>query len=296
MDFSDVMDELRAWIDEMERSGAKPDADAISAHLQELVKRANSAPEFSFNGLSRGEMSLMLHAPFSDRCPVRIREMGDEDISRIPLMRQMLLLMKMLGSRELKLTQSGYIPPKIVMELRAAGIAPDTGGRTLKEADAADVRVVRVVLQELKLIKVRLGRMSLTAKGQKLLKSRSAPLRETMMFLMNEYNAAWLDGWEDPMPGNIGRLYSLWLLHHFGSEWHDREFYEKEYCGAFSMPDAKNSYYLRIFIYLFPMLGLCEFRSLFNKATGNWEHTLRKTDLLELVFSFTDPAEKAQNS
>ena len=44
------------------------------------------------------------------------------------------------------------------------------------------------------------------------------------------------------------------------------------------------------------MLGLCEFRSLFNKATGNWEHTLRKTDLLELVFSFTDPAEKAQNS
>lgn len=102
MDFSDVMDELRAWIDEMERSGAKPDADAISAHLQELVKRANSAPEFSFNGLSRGEMSLMLHAPFSDRCPVRIREMGDEDISRIPLMRQMLLLMKMLGSRELK--------------------------------------------------------------------------------------------------------------------------------------------------------------------------------------------------
>ncbi len=203
MDFSDVMDELRAWIDEMERSGAKPDADAISAHLQELVKRANSAPEFSFNGLSRGEMSLMLHAPFSDRCPVRIREMGDEDISRIPLMRQMLLLMKMLGSRELKLTQSGYIPPKIVMELRAAGIAPDTGGRTLKEADAADVRVVRVVLQELKLIKVRLGRMSLTAKGQKLLKSRSALLRETMMFLMNEYNTAWLDGWEDPMPACI---------------------------------------------------------------------------------------------
>ena len=296
MDFSDVMDELRAWIDEMERSGAKPDADAISAHLQELVKRTNSAPEFSFNGLSRGEMSLMLHAPFSDRCPVRIREMGDEVISRIPLMRQMLLLMKMLGSRELKLTQSGYIPPKIVMELRAVGIAPDTGGRTLKEADAADVRVVRVVLKELRLIKERLGRMSLTAKGQKLLKSREALLRETMLFLMSEYNAAWLDGWEDPMPGNIGRLYSLWLLHRFGSEWSDRELYEKEYEDAFSLPGTRNSYYLRIFIYLFPMLGLCEFRSSFNKATGNWENTVRKTDLLEQVFSFTDPKDKGQDA
>ena len=36
MDFSDVMDELRAWIDEMERSGAKPDADANKVYSHVL--------------------------------------------------------------------------------------------------------------------------------------------------------------------------------------------------------------------------------------------------------------------
>ena len=53
--------------------------------------------------------------------------------------------------------------------------------------------MLRVVLKECGLVKTRLGKMSLTAKGQKLLSNRNELLRTVMLFLMQDYNTGWLD-------------------------------------------------------------------------------------------------------
>lgn len=138
-EFSGIMDEPMARIEETERSGAKPDEETVRTRLQEIAARAGEAPGPDFNGFSPDEMGLLLHSPFSDTCPVRIRAMSDDDIGRMPLIRQMLLLMGMLEKKELRLTASGYLPTKTVAMLSGAGICPETGGRALRETDAYEI-------------------------------------------------------------------------------------------------------------------------------------------------------------
>ena len=294
-EFSGIMDEPMARIEETERSGAKPDEETVRTRLQEIAVRAREAPGPDFNGFSPDEMGLLLHSPFSDTCPVRIRAMSDDDIGRMPLIRQMLLLMGMLEKKELRLTASGYLPTKTVAMLSSAGICPETGGRALRETDAYDVRVARTVLEDRRLIKVRLGKISLTAKGKKGLHDRNVLLREALQFLMSEFNVAWLKWCRDPRVGNTGRLYSLWLLHRFGSEWRPADFYVCEYGRAFPMLDASSGYFGRVFGLLFRMLGLCELRVSDELTKEGHKASVRKTALLEKVFSFTDPSGEMQD-
>ncbi len=59
----------------------------------------------------------MLYRPLEEGCPVRLQKLTDSQIEQIPIMRQVLHLMSILSASELKLTEKGYIPPKIVEEL-----------------------------------------------------------------------------------------------------------------------------------------------------------------------------------
>ena len=71
----------------------------------------------------------------------------------------------------LKLTAHGYIPPKTVAELYELGSHSwNTDWYKQKsEPKTEEVQVLRVVLKECGLIKTRIGKLSLTAKGKQLL-------------------------------------------------------------------------------------------------------------------------------
>lgn len=99
---------------------------------------------------------------------MQLRTLTDAQIKKIPIMHQALHLMEILSSGELKLTAKGYIPPKMVEELYLMGERSwNTDWFKQKiEPKAEEIRVLRVVLKECGLIKTRLGKMSLTAKGQ----------------------------------------------------------------------------------------------------------------------------------
>lgn len=238
---------------------------------------------------SPDEMYRMLYAPFEKGCPVKLRTLTDVQIEQIPIMRQALHLMSLLTARELKLTAKGYIPPKVVEDLYLMG---ETSWYTdwfkqKSEAKTEEIQVLRVTLKECGLIKTRLGKMSLTAKGKKLLDNRNDLLRTVMLFLMSDYNTAWLDLHDDLDVGNVGRLYSLWLLHRYGDVWRHTDFYTAEYAKAFPMMTDYQAYGYRVFNRLFRVIGLCKVNERLEDGGLGFGRKVIKTSILDMVFEFT---------
>ena len=95
--------------------------------------------------------------------------------------------------------------------------------------------------------------------------------------------------YEDNEVGNLGRLYSLWLLHHYGEDWRDTGFYADEYSKAFPMLNAGHGYEYRVFNRLFRFIGLCEINENDDFKGKNWGKEVRKTELLDMMFAFEEP-------
>lgn len=238
--------------------------------------------------LSSNQMYKMLYSPFEEDCPIQLRTLSDDQIRKIPYMRQVLHLMTILSEGELKLTAKGYIPSKIVDELYHMGSQSWSTDwfKQKSEPKTEEVQVLRVVLRECGLIKTRTGKMSLTAKGRRQLEDRNVLLRTTLMFLLRDYNTGWLDALDDMDVGNVGRLYSLWLLHQYGSEWRHTDFYTAEYAKAFPMMLYYSAYGFRVFNRLFRFIGLCEVNERDEDRGQSWGQKIIKTEVLDMMFSF----------
>ena len=275
----------------MERSGNHVNMDDINRHLGEIMHAQNATPKPNFNGFSSEQMSLMLYRPLEVGCPVQLRRLTDKQMEQIPVIRQALHLMNELSEKEMKLTAQGYIPPKMVAELYELGSHSwNTDWYKQKsEPKTEEVQVLRVVLKECGLIKTRAGKLSLTAKGKQLLVDHNELLRTMILFLFWDYNTGWLDMYEDNEVGNLGRLYSLWLLHHYGEDWRNTGFYADEYSKAFPMLNAGYAYEYRVFNRLFRFIGLCEINESDEFKGKNWGGKARKTELLDLMFTFEEP-------
>lgn len=282
---------LQEWIDQMERSGKHVNLDDINRHLDEIMHAQNAMPKPDFNGFSSEQMHQMLNRPLEVGCPVQLRRLTDEQMERIPVMRQALHLMNELSEKELKLTAQGYIPPKMVAKLYEIGSHSWNSDwyKQKSEPKTEEVQVLRVVLKECGLIKTRTGKLSLTAKGKQLLTDHNELLRTIILFLFRDYNTGWLDMYEDNEVGNLGRLYSLWLLHHYGADWRNTGFYADEYSKAFPMLNAGHGYEYRIFNRLFRFIGLCETNESDEFKGLNWGQATRKTEILNLMFAFEEP-------
>ena len=291
IDKNEITRLLQDWIDQMERSGKHVNLDDINRHVGEIMHAQNAAPKSDFNGFSSEQMHMMLYRPLEVGCPVQLCRLTEEQMERIPVMRQALHLMNVLSSEELKLTSQGYIPPKIVAELYELGSHSWNSDwyKQKSEPKTEEVQVLRVVLKECGLIKTRISKMSLTAKGKQLLANHNELMRTMILFLFCDYNTGWLDMYEDNEVGNLGRLYSLWLLHHYGEDWRDTRFYADEYSKAFPMLNAGHGYEYRVFNRLFRFIGLCEINESDEFMGNDWGRKARKTEILDLMFTFEEP-------
>lgn len=291
MDKNEITRQLQNWINQMEASGQHVNLNDINRHLGEIMQQNNTAPRANFNGFSAKQMHLMLNKPFEAGCPVQLCKLTDEQIVQIPVMRQVLHLMNALSEKEIKLTKQGYIPPKMVGELYELGSHSWNSDwyKQKSESKTEEVQVLRVVLNECGLVKTRTGKMSLTAKGRQQLSDHNALLRTVVLFLLWDYNTCWLDLYENDEVGNVGRLYSLWLLHHFGEDWRNTRDYANEYSKAFPTLNVEHGYGNRVFNRLFRFIGICEINESGNLRGPNWGRETRKTDILDMMFSFEEP-------
>ena len=291
IDNDEITRQLQDWIDQMEKSGKQAELDKINRYVSEFMHALNAVSRPDFNGFSSEQMHQMINRPLEAGCPVQLRQLTEEQMARIPVMRQALHLMNALAENEMKLTTQGYIPPKIVAELYELGSHSWSTDwyKQKNEPKTEEVQVLRGVLKECGIIKTRVGKMSLTAKGKQLLADHNELLRTMMLFLFMDYNTGWLDSCEDDEVGNLGRLYSLWLLHHYGENWRGTEFYADEYRKAFPMLNVGYAYEYRIFNRLFRFVGLCEINEGDEFKGRNWGREARKTEVLDLMFAFEEP-------
>lgn len=292
IDKNEITKQFQDWINQMEKSGQHVDLNDINKHLGEIMQKQNTAPRDNFNGFSSEQMHFMLNFPLEARCPVRLRQLTEEQIARIPVMRQTLHLMNSLKEKEMKLTPQGYIPPKMVAALYEMGSHSWNSDwfKQKNESKIEEIQVLRGTMEECGLVKTRLGKMSLTAKGKKLLSDQNELMRTIMLFLLCDYNTGWLDMYEENEVGNLGRIYSLWLLHHYGKDWRDTSFYANEYYKAFPTLRGGNAYEYRTFNRLFRFIGISEINEGDDFRGSTFGEKTRKTDILDMMFSFDEPA------
>lgn len=284
---------LQAYVDEQQKHGHTPKIDELNQFMQKKMDEQNSSPKEKFQGFSPDQMFNMINTPFEEGCPVQLRQLDDEVIREIPFMAQALFLMRLLDEKDLKLTAQGYIPPKIVTDIYELGLRDWNTDyyRQKTEPRTEKVQVLRIALNLCGFIKIRKGVMSLTAKGRKIQGDANALLDALMHFMFWDFNVACFDIFEDEDAANVGRAYSLWLLHHYGEEWRDMDFYAEKYLEAFPgfSPSMSHAYSYRTFNRLFSYIGICEINDTDEYRGAGFGRRTRKREILDKMFSFTEP-------
>ena len=286
---NNITKEIQDWINAEERAGRSIDENLLNQYIQLLTRRHNNTPRDEFNGLTPEEMNSIMYFPFSSQCVVELNKLEKEQYEKIPLIRQTLFLLKTLSEKELKLTQRGWLPLKIVAETYHLGqpewIVEEYGAKRYYEYEVGSVWMSRIILDLLRWIKTRKGMLSLTARGKKALSNIDMAANEILLFSLTGVGLHTFDGYEGDSIGNLGMAYSVWLLNKYGSEWHLGDFYKGQYQKAFHFPGNYKAYETRVFSRLFYWLGIVEQR--LNKQVGPpFEYEYKKTDLLSMIFSF----------
>ena len=281
--------EIQDWINAEERAGRSIDEDRLNQYIQLLTKRHNNTPRDEFNGLSPEEMNNIMYFPFSSRCVVKLNKLDKEQYERIPLVRQTIFLLKTLSEKELKLTQCGWLPLKVVADTYHLGqpewIVEEYGAKRYYEYEVGSVWMARIILELFGWIKTRKGMLSLTAKGKKALSNIDMAANKILLVSLTRVGIHTFDGYEEDRIGNLGMAYSVWLLNKYGSEWHSGEFYKEHYQKAFHFPGNYKAYETRVFSRLFYWLGIVEQR--LNRQVGPpFKDEYKKTDLLSIILSF----------
>ena len=290
----EITQQLQAYINEQEKLGKLPDMESLKRFLGDMITVQNRTSIADFNGFTSEQMYQMINNPLGKECPVQLRKLSNREIEEIPFLKQALHLLRALCEKELKLTPQGYIPPKLVTELYELGLSDwcsDSYKQKL-ESRVEVVQVLRIALKECGIIKVRDGKMSLTTKGGRIIKDYNALLYALMVFLLFDFNTGYFDFNNDIEIGNVGRLYSLWLLHHYGDIWRQKNFYAEAYFKAFPGLSPSECYEYRTFDRVFHYIGLCDINMTKEDRGIDFRNKTKKREILDKIFIFVEPRNK----
>lgn len=242
----------------------------LQRKLQEQMDQVNNRPNPEMEGLSPLQMHRLLRYPLAEESWFGLRSnLADETILRMPMMKVLItLLLRIAEQKEMKLTQTGNLPRKIVQELYHLYNAdkPSKYDRVpLSENDWGIIMEIHFIIRDIGWCKKRNNKISLTNVGKKLLEKPRAELFEAFLkFQLFKVNIGWNDGYPDS-PGMQACLpFALFLLYKYGKEQRFDHFYSSAYLKAFpaileefpgnhySPPEEqfKRAYNFR-FIYLF---------------------------------------------
>jgi hypothetical protein len=288
-----IAEQLQAYIHKQEKMGKTPDKRSLNKFLSDMITAQNKTAIANFNGFTSEQMYQMMNNPLGEGCPVQLRKLSNREIEEIPFLKQALHLLRALCEKELKLTPQGYIPPKLVelYELGLSDWSADSYKQKL-ESRVEVVQVLRIALKECGIIKVRDGKMSLTTKGGRIIKDYNALLYALMVFLLFDFNTGYFDLNNDIEIGNVGRLYSLWLLHHYGDIWRQKNFYAEAYFKAYPGLSPSECYEYRTFDRVFHYIGLCDINMTKKDRGIDFGNKTKKRAILDKIFTFVEPQNK----
>ena len=280
-----------------------PTLEELNGFVAEWMQIENSRPLAHFEGYSPTEMQHIMYNLFGKNCPVQFADFIDKDCDSVPLFRQIKMLPEMIEKEEnLKLTQTGNLPPRIVKEMYAVG-APEphiqSGIVNLRtEKDSISVQMARIAVELMGAVKKRNNSLSLTKNGKGLMKDNRKLLSSVLTVMLTKFNPAYFDRYSSDNIGLVGLGFNLVLLNKYGKKDQRDMFYSDKYFKAFPLlleetterymsqdKVAANCYSFRIFDVLFYHLGFVTIEEM-DKYKPNHTKLIRRTNLFEVLFNF----------
>lgn len=189
-------------------------------------------------GYSPVQIDALWTVPWDERfSPVRLKkDLSEEVLLKVPFLNMTLHLLRELESkREIKLTAIGNLPLALCKELYSLcpfnEIIESGISKIRSENDVIEVIMLHTIAKELGWVKHRLGKISLTAKGKKILSTPREILRQLLIVFCSWGICNCFDRYEY---GNLncGAAFLFILLHKYGNEVHNLRFYTEKYLLA----------------------------------------------------------------
>lgn len=211
----------------------------IQKHIDQVMNEQNNKPIPEFEGYSPFEMHKILHFTFAIDSPLKLQKLSDADYHRIPILNQIRYLADLIKKNgEIKLTNKGFLPTKIVSDLYSQGFLKEelieSGiSKLYKETDSMTINLTRILTELSGLTKKRNGKLSLTKSSQNILADNKELLRQIFLTFTNKFNWPYYDGYGENQIGQLGYGFSLILLSKYGQIKRPDSFYAEKYFMAF---------------------------------------------------------------
>lgn len=211
----------------------------IQRQIDQEMNEQSNRPIPQFEGYSPFEMHKVLHFTFAIDSPLKLQKLSDTDYTKIPILNQIKYLTDLIDKNgEIKLTNKGFLPTKIVSDLYSQEFLKDEHiekgiSKLYKETDSMTINLTRILVELAGLIKKRNGKLSLTKSSQKILGDNEELLRRIFLTFTNKFNWAYYDGYEEYQIGQLGYGFSLILLSKYGQEKRLDSFYAERYFKAY---------------------------------------------------------------
>jgi hypothetical protein len=280
----------------------------VNRKMAAFTQARNQQPHPDFEGLSPEQMHTLLHDPWGTGSVLHLRDdRTDSLLDQIPFFVLMESLYQHLRTDSLiKLTPKGNLPLALCRSLyeRKLLVQDDIERGITKKICEDNVRFLQALKACLSLspyVKKRQNAFSLTKLGQQALsKERAVHVRQVLQEYTLRFNWAYLD--DTPTDaGHFGWAYSLYLVHRYGTQWRDTDFYATKLLTAFPhlrepIASGRLPGYSLEFERVYRWRFVEQFASWFGLIERRKEHQpgfydapllLRKTPLFDQLFHFT---------
>lgn len=229
---------------------------------------------------------------FTEDGPIRLNRLEDYEYDQIPIFRQVKHLCKIIEEAKwLKLTATGNLPVKVVLELFPLGVLDwyykKYPNKIKKENDAEAVQLTKILLELSGITKKKGNALSLTKRGEKLIKDNHELLKAILTTYSYKFNWSYFDGYGDNNLGQFGFGFTLIALAKYGSEFREDAFYSTisftllslfRYAQDLSRP--QRAYSVRLFSRFMQNFGLVELDEKSNFLLGE-NDSVRRTELFD---------------
>lgn len=273
----------------------------LDRELRKMMEMRNNQSDPNREGLSPLEIHRLIRSPLAEESWFGLREqISDDTILKMPLiLLAVAMLERIAAQKEIKLTAKGNLPRKLVQELFALTDYRDDSffepKIPMSEEDWPTIGEVHFIVRNIGWCKKKHNKISLTAKGKKVLTGpRRALFEQYLHYHMFKVELGWRDGYPPSAAIQSCFPYTLFLLYKYGRQTRSDRQYAENFLRAFPMsienfePDKYSSpeelflraYCIRCFKRFALAYGWIDYRTVNMFAADDFE----ATDLFYEIF------------
>ncbi len=272
--------------------------------------KKNNTPVSDFDNLSPNDFHFILYDTYNENSPVHFqKKIDNETLDKIGLFRMAEDFIRIIEREKfIKLTPLGALPRKVLVELYdkkhliddliEKGIM-----KLMREIDSLTITSIKIVAKLAGITKKVNGKLTLTKKGENLLKPENRQLFFELFIktFADKFNWGYHDGFINKPIGQKAWTFTIYLLNKYSNDYQNENFYAEKYLKAIpdyfsdfeyeiykSQIDQYSSCFgLRSFERFLKWFGLVEIE-IEEKSDLNRERKVKAAELLTQVFNINN--------